>query len=544
MSTRWSSGSASRPADAEPHAHTLLLLARRAMNCTEPIRRNARILPDAPALERTDGTIITYAVLDRMLDALAHRLRSLGLHPGHTVLIATSDGHRYLVAMLALARIGVTAAPSGLPPAVADLVLADASADGIAHSRVVALRDLWPAAGGFRGLPFAAPPSGSSPASGRPGELAGSAPPPAAMHHDGNAVALLAASSGTTAGDAKLIPITHDGLARRVMQRITNPPLLSGTRHCCFVHPLVSYGLLAVLRTLWTGCTAIEPDLHAEQASWLTASRVSHISISPIGLRRLLDVLPTRRVACDLRTIEIGGGVLPAATYALAQERLPATVIASYGSTETGSVAAAPFAGIVGRSDAAGYVLPGVMAQVVDADDQPLPSGVEGILRIRSASTATGYRGNPTASAKVFRNGWVYPNDRAVFDSDGLLRVTGRTDDVVVVEGAKVNPQAVETALMSLADLREAAVFGVHDSELTGLCAAIVPNGALDADDFHARCRERLGARAPLLILHLSELPRNAMGKVRRTELARLVVEAQRARATPPQGGAPPPHDM
>lgn len=483
-----------------------------AMNCSEPIRRNARISPDAAAIERSDGSIITYATLDRALDALAHRLRDLGLRTGQAASIVTADGHRYLVTLLALARIGVTGAPGDLPQGLAEMVLSDGAPGAINHPRVVQLDDLWPAGG-----------------------LAGDTPP-VPMHTEGSAILIVAPSSGTTTGAHKFVPLSHDVIARRVALRVMNPPMLSGVRHSCFMRPSTMFGLVTALRTLWTGCTAIEPNLHAEQmTAWLVASRVSHISISPIGLRKLLDVLPADGIACDVRTIEIGGGVLPMSTYELAQERLPAMVIATYGSTETGTVASAPFAAVADRPHAAGYVVTGATVQIVDAEDNPLPAGEEGILRVRGGGTAAGYRGNDAAAARVFRDGWVYPHDRAILDSDGLLRVTGRTDDVIVVDGVKLDPQAIEEVLTSLADLREVAVFTAHDDKgLTAVCAAIVPNAPLDANDFHTRCRERLGARAPVFIMHMRELPRNAMGKVQRTELARIAVEANRSRRGPP----------
>lgn len=479
------------------------------MNGSEPIRRNARITPDAIAIQRNDGSSVTYATLDRTIDTLAHRLREIGLRAGQTTAIVTADGHRYLVVLLALARIGVTAAPGSLPPALTDVVLSDYPPGSVGHSRVVPLSDLWPA-----GLPAGAV-------------------PPAAMHADGSATLVLAPSSGTTTGAPKFVPISHDAMARRLASRIMHPPMLAGTRHSCFVGSFSLFGLNSVLRTLWTGLTAIEPNLVAEQlASWLVTSRVSHVSISPIGLRKLLDVLPAGGVACDVRTIEIGGGALPLSTYELAQQRLPATVIATFGSTETGPVATAPFAAVAGQPYAAGYVLPGVEVEVVDADDHPLRAGEEGILRVRTGGAAIGYRGNEAAAARVFRNGWVYPHDRAILASDGLLHVTGRTDDVIVMDGVKFNPQVVEEVLTSLADLREVAVFGVRDDNgVAVVCAAIVPNVPLDGDAFHARCRDRLGARAPALIMHLKELPRNAMGKVQRSELARMAVEADRMRA-------------
>lgn len=482
------------------------------MNCSAPIRRNALITPDATAILRSDGSEISYAALDRTLDALGHRIRELGLRPGHAAAIVTGDAHRYLVVLLALARIGVTGAAGGLPPALAEVVLSDYAPGTVNHPRVVQLDELWPAAG------FA-------------GDIQ-----PVPMHTDDAAIFVLSASSGTSAGMPKFAPVSHDLMTARTAGRVMHPPFPAGSRHCCFVSAFTGFGLTSMLRTLTMGLTVVEPNPDGGRlAAWLVASRVSHITISPIGLQKILDALPAQGVACDVRTIEISGGILPLSTYQLAQRRLPAMVIVSYGSTETGNVASAPYAAVAGRPDAVGYAFPGITVQVVDADGNPLPAGQEGILRIRSPSTTNSYRGNDTASARVFRDGWVYPNDRAILDNDGLLRVTGRTDDVIVIEGVKVNPQAVEEMLMRLADLREVTVFGVPDA--TGspvVCAAIVPNAPLDREAFHALCRERLGARAPVFIMHLKELPRNAMGKVQRTELVRMAVEADRARSARP----------
>jgi hypothetical protein len=58
----------------------------------------------------------------------------------------------------------------------------------------------------------------------------------------------------------------------------------------------------------------------------------------------------------------------------------------------------------------------------------------------------------------------------------------------------------------------------------------VVPAQPIDADAFHARCRAALGRQAPAFVMHLRALPRNAMGKVLRGELARIAVEASRQR--------------
>jgi acyl-coenzyme A synthetase/AMP-(fatty) acid ligase len=110
-----------------------------------------------------------------------------------------------------------------------------------------------------------------------------------------------------------------------------------------------------------------------------------------------------------------------------------------------------------------------------------------------------------------------------------MLRITGRVDDVINHGGVKINPLGVETAMIALADLREVAVFGLTDaSGVSHVCAAIVPARPLDAQALYEKCREKLGLTAPVLIMQVDALPRNANGKVVRSELAR---EASRARA-------------
>jgi acyl-coenzyme A synthetase/AMP-(fatty) acid ligase len=292
--------------------------------------------------------------------------------------------------------------------------------------------------------------------------------------------------------------------------------------------PASIFGLQRTLRTLWSGCTVVEPNLDGDRmASWLVDSGVTFITLSPIGLRRMLECLPARGVRCALAMIEIGGGLLPPAVEAMVAQRLPAQIVASYGSTETGPMAAAPMAALAGRPGAVGFPYPGVEIEVVDDEDRPLPAGREGFVRMRAAHAASAYMGDAEAGARVFRGGWVYPNDNAVIDADGAVRLLGRTDDVINVNGVKVNPQALEDILMTLADLREAAVFSAPDATgMAVLCAAIVGVAPINGEAFHERCRAKLGRFSPALIMHLQALPRNAMGKVLRTELSRMALAA------------------
>lgn len=484
------------------------------MNATEPIRRWASQTPDAVAYEFVDGTTITYAVLERTVDAVARRARAMGLLPGQSAAIASNGQYRFVVTALALGRIGVAFAPVTLPAHLTDVLLQDRGQPGNGCTRIVALDDVWPD-------------------DSLPSDDAGTAP----FHDDGAAILIHCPSSGTTGGP-KFVPVSHALAVRRVDRDWFSPSLVAararsaGLRLACFITAGSSYGFSSILFALRSGGTVLQPVTSARDVpEWLVRSRVDHMVAPPIALKRMAEALPPVRAPNFLMTIEAGGGTLAPSVHDLVRDRMCAQVFINYGSTECGRVAGAAAGAILDKAGAVGYAYPGVEIQVVDDDDKPLPAGDEGNVRIRSDRNADGYLDNPKASDVTFRAGWVYPGDRGVLESDGLLRIVGRTDDVINIGGGKVNPEAIEEAMMAMGDLREVAVFGASaDDGVTVICAAIVPTAPLHADTYHERCRERLGALAPVLIMHMQALPRNANGKVLRHQLATMAVEANRKR--------------
>jgi len=479
-----------------------------AMNVSERVRRNALYSPDAIAYASAHGETVTYEELERTIDALARRLLTLGLRPGATAIVDVADLYRYLALALALARIGVAHGPSMMPAARVEAAFVDAKGVVPEGVRAVRLDALWP----------------------RSREAIGA---PMPIHDEPHSVFKICPSSGTT-GESKFVPVTHELAMRRMDPRLAhdhasgNRREMTGTRQACIIKPAAAYGLLSCLLVLHGGGTVLEPSLEADEIPlWLVRSRVNRMILSPLALAKFVEVLPALRAANALEDVEVGGATLSARLLALAQHRLAPRVSVNYGSTECGRVAGA-LADVVARHPgAAGYAYPGVELRVVDEADRPLPAGTEGILAIRSPHNAERYVGSDELSAPVFRNGWVYPGDRAVLGADGLLIIAGRVDDVINDGGEKVNPQVLEEAMMALGGVREVAVFGVVNGVgETRVCAAIVPDVPLNANAYLARCRQHLGARAPVFVMHMESLPRNANGKVLRTELARIALRA------------------
>ncbi len=223
----------------------------------------------------------------------------------------------------------------------------------------------------------------------------------------------------------------------------------------------------------------------------------------------------------SIERFEIGGGEVPARLYERGSARLTPKLHVSWSPSETDVVAQAPVSARVGRPGAVGYVVPEVDAQAVDGDDHPLPPGTDGILGIRSELCVDHYLGDPAVSARVSRDGWVYPGDMGSVSNDGMLVVAGRAIGHLRPGGPEGKARRIEEALRGVSGITDAMVFGVAGT--TTMWAAVVADDRFSYLAVKAACRE-LQTIAPERILRMPSLPRNADGRVARAELVPLVL--------------------
>ena len=111
--------------------------------------------------------------------------------------------------------------------------------------------------------------------------------------------------------------------------------------------------------------------------------------------------------------------------------------------------------------------------------------------------------------------------DLGRLDEDGYLFLDGRREDLIITGGMNVYPAHVEAVLSAVDGVAEIAVFGVDD-DLWGqrVCAAVVGSASDEAINA-AGTAHLAGYQRPKVIYRLTELPRNAMGKIQRLELPR-----------------------
>jgi len=170
-----------------------------------------------------------------------------------------------------------------------------------------------------------------------------------------------------------------------------------------------------------------------------------------------------------------------------------------------------------------GVPISSVNARIVGEDGADLPAGDVGELLIAGPQVATGYWGQPEATATAFPGGELRTGDVGFMDADGWFYLVDRKKDMIIASGYKVWPREVEDVLYGHAAVREAAVVGVPDEyrgETVHAFVSLQPGATVTENELIAFCRSQMAAyKYPRAVFFVDELPKTASGKILRREL-------------------------
>jgi malonyl-CoA/methylmalonyl-CoA synthetase len=149
-----------------------------------------------------------------------------------------------------------------------------------------------------------------------------------------------------------------------------------------------------------------------------------------------------------------------------------------------------------------------------------------GEIEVAGPTLFQGYLNQPDATAEVMRDGWLRTGDLAIRGADGGLRIVGRrTTDLISSGGYKIGAGEVESALLEYPGVIEAAVTGEPDPDLGERVVAWVVTDSDPLPNAAALASHVAGLLAPhkrpRVVHFVPALPRNEMGKVRKTELVK-----------------------
>jgi long-chain acyl-CoA synthetase len=198
----------------------------------------------------------------------------------------------------------------------------------------------------------------------------------------------------------------------------------------------------------------------------------------------------------------------------------------TYGSTEGGIVTNMRPPDQLRKNQCVGTAFPNTLVRILDDQGQECAPDVPGELFSLSPYLFNGYWNKPEATAETFKDGWVSVGDIARKDSEGFIYIVDRKKDMVISGGVNVYPREIEEVLVTHPDIAEVAVIGVPDEKWGERLKAVVvlkPNHTLDVDGLARFCEGKLAAyKVPKDMSVVANLPRNANGKVLKTELRKI----------------------
>jgi fatty-acyl-CoA synthase len=492
--------------------------------------RRLRISPDRPAIW-FEGTTTPHREFALRVRRTAGALAGLGVQGGDRVAWMSGNHPSALETLFACGQLGAIWVPvnARLTAPEAEYVLAHSGTSVVVHGRdhgplADALRDRLP---GVRAWVAAEPPDSGG---------ADSLPYEALLAAAGEDVrdepvtlddpCLVMYTSGTT-GRPKGAVLTHGNMTWNAVNQLLGFDFGQDERTLALA-PLFHIGGLngTVIPTLLRGgCAVVVRSFDpAGTLEVLEQQRVNSFFAVPTMLDAMArePAFATRDLSA-LRTIGAAGAAVPLPTLRTWLDR-GVTMQQAYGMTE-----AAPGCTVLDSADAerkvgsAGKPVFFTDVRVVGLDGGELAPGEVGEVVVQGPNVMAGYWEDPDQTAAVLRNGWYHTGDAGSVDEDGFLYIRDRYRDMIISGGENVYPAEVESALLELPAVEEAAVIGVPDEQWGEVGLAVVvpaPGAAPDPDALRAELRTRLaGFKVPKEYRFLHELPKTATGKIRKPDL-------------------------
>lgn len=342
--------------------------------------------------------------------------------------------------------------------------------------------------------------------------------------------AVMLFTSGTT-GRPKGAPLTHRNLMVN-LTALAETWAFSAEDRLLHVLPVFhGHGLfLGIAMPIVCGASImLLPKFDAEDVIRLMPQASVFMAV-PAIYTRLLDQPEFGRECCrSLRLATSGSAPLSPELFNELQERMGLTVVERYGLTETCILTSNPIDGTA-RVGSVGRPLPCIELRIADGEVVEVPTGAVGRVQVKGSCIIESYWRRPEAGDDWTADGWFETGDMGRLDEEGFLWLVGRKKDLIISGGFNVYPREVEIQIEAQAGVSEAVVFGVpHPDFGEGVMAAVKleADAALDTASIEAGLAEALSKyKRPKRIVLVDEFPRNAMGKVLKTELRRLYADS------------------
>ncbi|MEI6265534.1 MAG: acyl-CoA synthetase [Sphingobacteriia bacterium] len=354
---------------------------------------------------------------------------------------------------------------------------------------------------------------------------------------DRNRRAMILYTSGTT-NKPKGVVTTHANIEAQIKSLVEAWQWNSSDHIICVLPLHHVHGIINVIGcSLWSGaiCEFLPSFSEAALFNQFAKGAINVFMAVPTIYFKLIayfeklspsDQLNLKASMSAFRLMVCGSAALPVTVMEKWELISGHRLLERYGMTEIGMGLSNPYLG----ERKAGYVglpLPGV--DVMLANEQYEAAGVDepGEILIKGETVFVEYWNNPKATEEAFtQNGWFKTGDIAVIEND-YYRIMGRNSvDIIKSGGYKISALEIEEVLRTHEWINDCAVVGIPDEEWGELIVAalVSSNNQLDTVQVNQWLRTQMAAyKTPKKYIILQELPRNAMGKVVKGDVKKLL---------------------
>jgi cyclohexanecarboxylate-CoA ligase len=300
------------------------------------------------------------------------------------------------------------------------------------------------------------------------------------------------------------------------------------------VFPITHIGGIGVMVfALETGCPLIlmETFNMVDSPMWLAEQGATFLGSTVPFFHAYMDAqrrFGTTPLYPGLRAFLGGGAPKPPDLHFEVQQVLPGCrgIISSWGLTEF------PMATYCSADDSdedlahtEGRLVPGVELRVVSFEGADVGPGFEGELRLRGPQQFRGYLDSSLNADALDDQGYFRTGDLGIVGPQGHVRITGRMKDVIIRNAENISAREVEEVVFGHDKIRDVAIIGVPDPKTGERCCAVVelndPNDTLTLAELAEFCRATglTTQKIPERLELVTDMPRNAMGKIAKQEL-------------------------
>ena len=355
---------------------------------------------------------------------------------------------------------------------------------------------------------------------------------------DASRAAMILYTSGTTSLP-KGVVTTHENLDAQISTLIKAWEWNKNDHIVCVLPLHHVHGIINVVScSLWAGatCTFLSSFSATDVFELFKRGSVNVFMAVPTIYFKLIshweqvNEAEKKAITASMQTFRLmvcGSAALPVSVMEKWQTISGHRLLERYGMTEIGMAISNPYVG-ERRAGYIGQPLPGVEVLLADDESKPVEGDTPGQILVRGKNVFKNYWNRPTETEKSFtHDGWFKTGDVAVIE-DGYYRIMGRQSvDIIKSGGYKISALEIEEELRKHPIISDVAVVGIPDEEWGEKIAAVVVYKSETGEstiDFSSWLRERIPSyKVPRHYIVVAELPRNAMGKVVKADVKKII---------------------